>query len=256
MSTLPTDNELPLVQHLLELRNRLLRIIVIILVIFAGLFYFANDIYSFTAAPLVKFLPEHSSMIATEVTSPFLAPFKLTLFVSILLAAPFILHQVWGFIAPGLYQHEKRLARPLLISSVVLFYSGMAFAYFVVFPVVFGFFTSIGPDDVAVMTDISRYLDFVLKLFFAFGIAVELAVATVLLIHAGLVTRQGMVLWRPYIVDGCLILVMRLTPPDVISQTLLPLLMWLLFDIGVFFGRITYRRKMGNELHETEEQSY
>lgn len=254
MSTLPTDNELPLVQHLLELRNRLLRIIVIILVIFAGLFYFANDIYSFTAAPLVKFLPEHSSMIATEVTSPFLAPFKLTLFVSVLLAAPFILHQVWGFIAPGLYQHEKRLARPLLISSVVLFYSGMAFAYFVVFPLVFGFFTSIGPDDVAVMTDISRYLDFVLKLFFAFGIAFEIPIATVLLIHAGLVTPQGMVQKRPYIIVGCFILGMLLTPPDVISQTLLALPMWLLFEIGVFFGRITYRRKMANELQETEEQ--
>ena len=172
MSILPTDNEQPLVQHLLELRNRLLRIIVIILAIFIGLFYFANDIYSYTAAPLVKFLPESSSMIATDVTSPFLAPFKLTLFVSVLLAAPFILHQVWGFIAPGLYQHEKRLARPLLISSIVLFYSGMAFAYFVVFPLVFGFFTSIGPEDVAVMTDISRYLDFVLKLFFAFGIGI------------------------------------------------------------------------------------
>lgn len=254
MSTLPTDNELPLVQHLLELRNRLLRIIVIILVIFAGLFYFSNDIYSFTAAPLVKFLPEHSSMIATEVTSPFLAPFKLTLFVSVLLAAPFILHQVWGFIAPGLYQHEKRLARPLLISSVVLFYSGMAFAYFVVFPLVFGFFTSIGPDDVAVMTDISRYLDFVLKLFFAFGIAFEIPIATVLLIHAGLVTPQGMVQKRPYIIVGCFILGMLLTPPDVISQTLLALPMWLLFEIGVFFGRITYRRKMANELQETEEQ--
>lgn len=255
MSTLPTDNELPLVQHLLELRNRLLRVIAIILVIFAGLFYFANDIYSFTAAPLVKFLPEHSSMIATEVTSPFLAPFKLTLFVSVLLAAPFILHQVWGFIAPGLYQHEKHLARPLLISSVVLFYSGMAFAYFVVFPLVFGFFTSIGPEDVAVMTDISRYLDFVLKLFFAFGIAFEIPIATVLLIQAGLVTPQSMVQKRPYIIVGCFILGMFLTPPDVISQTLLAVPMWLLFEVGVFFGRITYRRKMAKELQETEEQS-
>lgn len=253
MSNLPTDHELPLVQHLLELRNRLLRIIGIVLVIFIALFYFANDIYSFTAAPLVKFLPEHSSMIATEVTSPFLAPFKLTLFVAVLLAAPFILHQVWGFIAPGLYQHEKRLAAPLLISSVVLFYSGMAFAYFVVFPLVFGFFTSIGPEDVAVMTDISQYLNFVLKLFFAFGIAFEIPIATVLLIHAGLVTPQGMAQKRPYIVVGCFIMGMLLTPPDVISQTLLAVPMWLLFETGVFFGRITYRRKTANEVQEHEE---
>src|SRR5690625_7706023 len=148
-----------------------MRIIVIIMVIFLALFYFANDIYSFAAAPLIKFLPEHSSMIVTEVTSPFLAPFKLTLFVSVLLAAPFILHRVWGFIAPGLYQHEKRLAAPLLISSVELFYSGMAFAYFVVFPLVFGFFAGIGPEDVAVMTDISQSLNYVPKLFYALRIA-------------------------------------------------------------------------------------
>src|SRR5690625_1628642 len=253
MSNLPTDHELPLVQHLLELRNRLLRIIGIVLVIFIALFYFANDIYSFTAAPLVKFLPEHSSMIATEVTSPFLAPFKLTLFVSVLLAAPFILHQVWGFIAPGLYQHEKRLAAPLLISSVVLFYSGMAFAYFVVFPLVFGFFTSIGPEDVAVMTDISQYLNFVLKLFFAFGIAFEIPIATVLLIHAVLVTPQGMSQKRPYIVVASSLMAILLTPPDVISQTLLAVPMWLLFETGVFFGRITYRRKSANDLQEHEE---
>jgi sec-independent protein translocase protein TatC len=253
MTVTPTDQELPLVQHLIELRNRLLRIVIIVLAIFAGLFYFANDIYSFTAAPLVKFLPEGSSMIATEVTSPFLAPFKLTLFVSVLLAAPFILHQVWAFIAPGLYQHEKRLARPLLASSVVLFYSGMAFAYFVVFPLVFGFFIRTGPEDVAVMTDISRYLDFVLKLFFAFGIAFEIPIATVLMIQAGLITPDGMAQKRPYIVVGCFVLGMFLTPPDIISQTLLAVPMWLLFEAGVLFGRVAYRRKLVREREEAEE---
>ncbi|MDQ2076487.1 twin-arginine translocase subunit TatC [Marinimicrobium sp. ABcell2] len=254
MTVSPSDNELPLVQHLIELRNRLLRIVAIVLVIFAGLFYFANDIYSFTAAPLVKFLPEGSTMIATEVTSPFLAPFKLTLFVAVLLAAPFILHQVWAFIAPGLYQHEKRLARPLLASSVILFYSGMAFAYFVVFPLVFGFFIRTGPEDVAVMTDISRYLDFVLKLFFAFGIAFEIPIATVLMIQAGMITPDGMAQKRPYIVVGCFVLGMFLTPPDIISQTLLAVPMWILFEAGVLFGRVAYRRKLAREQEEAEEQ--
>ncbi len=183
MTVSPTDKELPLVQHLIELRNRLLRIVVIVLVIFLGLFYFANDIYTLTAAPLQKFLPESTGMIATDVTSPFLAPFKLTLFVAVLLAAPFILHQIWAFIAPGLYKHEKQLAVPLLVSSVVLFYGGMAFAYFVVFPLIFGFFTSVGPEGVSVMTDISSYLDFVLKLFFAFGVAFEIPIATILMIR-------------------------------------------------------------------------
>jgi sec-independent protein translocase protein TatC len=197
MTAARNDAELPLVQHLIELRNRLLRVIAAVLLIFLALFYFSNDIYQFVAAPLQKFLPETSSMIATEVASPFLAPFKLTLFASVLLAIPYILYQVWAFIAPGLYQHEKRLALPLLASSVVLFYAGLAFAYFVVFPLIFGFFTSVGPENVAVMTDISRYLDFVLKIFFAFGIAFEVPVATILLIHAGVISPDGMARKRP-----------------------------------------------------------
>ncbi|WP_027330345.1 twin-arginine translocase subunit TatC [Marinimicrobium agarilyticum] len=247
MTVTSTDKELPLVQHLIELRNRLLRIVVIVLVIFAGLFYFANDIYSMTAAPLQKFLPESTGMIATDVTSPFLAPFKLTLFVAVLLSAPFILHQIWAFIAPGLYKHEKQLAVPLLASSVVLFYGGMAFAYFVVFPLIFGFFTSVGPEDVAVMTDISSYLDFVLKLFFAFGVAFEIPIATILMIHAGIITPDGIAQKRPYVVVGCFVLGMILTPPDIISQTLLAVPMWLLFEVGVFFGRLVYRRDRRRE---------
>ena len=253
MTVTPNDKELPLVQYLLELRNRLLRIIIIVLVIFLGLFYFANDIYTLTAAPLQKFLPESAGMIATDVASPFLTPFKLTLFVAVLLAAPFILHQIWAFIAPGLYTHEKRLALPLLASSVVLFYGGMAFAYFVVFPLVFGFFTSVGPEGVAVMTDMAKYLAFVLKLFFAFGVAFEIPIATILMIHAGIITPDGIAKKRPYVVVGCFVMGMVLTPPDVISQTLLALPMWLLFEVGVFFGRMVYRRDRAREAEEEQE---
>ncbi len=253
MSVSPNENELPLVQHLIELRNRLLRVIVIVLLIFLGLFYFANDIYTLTAAPLQKFLPESAGMIATDVASPFLTPFKLTLFVSVILAAPFILHQIWAFIAPGLYTHEKRLALPLLASSVLLFYGGMAFAYFVVFPLIFGFFTSVGPEGVAVMTDMAKYLDFVLKLFFAFGVAFEIPIATILMIHAGIITPDDMAKKRPYVVVGCFILGMILTPPDIISQTLLALPMWLLFEVGVFFGRMVHRRDLEREREEERE---
>lgn len=253
MTVTPNDKELPLVQHLIELRNRLLRIIIIVLVIFLGLFYFANDIYTLTAAPLQKFLPESTGMIATDVASPFLTPFKLTLFVAVLLAAPFILHQIWAFIAPGLYTHEKRLALPLLASSVVLFYGGMAFAYFVVFPLVFGFFTSVGPEGVAVMTDMAKYLDFVLKLFFAFGVAFEIPIATILMIHAGIITPDGMAQKRPYVVVGCFVLGMILTPPDIISQTLLALPMWLLFEVGIFFGRMVYRRDRAREAEQEQD---
>lgn len=232
------DQEQPLVQHLIELRDRLLRALLVILVIFLGLFYFANDIYTFVSAPLQALLPENSTMIATEVASPFLTPFKLTLFVSLFLAMPFLLFQVWSFIAPGLYQREKRIAIPILISSILLFYAGIAFAYFVVFPLIFGFFTSIGPSNVTIMTDIGSYLDFVMKLFFAFGLAFEIPVATVLLILAGIVSPQGMAQKRPYVIVGCFVFGMLLTPPDVLSQALLAVPMWMLFELGLVFGRI------------------
>lgn len=242
-----TDTEQPLVAHLLELRTRLLRAVVCILVVFLCLFSFANEIYAFVAAPLQKFLPESSSMIATEVASPFLTPFKLTLFVSIVLAVPFLLYQAWSFIAPGLYRNEKAIAIPLLVSSVLLFYAGMAFAYFVVFPIIFGFFTSASPEGVTVMTDIGKYLDFVLSLFFAFGLAFEIPIATLLLIMSGTVSPDSLAKKRPYVVVVCFVLGMFLTPPDVISQSLLALPMWALFEVGIFFGRLIKRRPQPSE---------
>jgi sec-independent protein translocase protein TatC len=233
----------PLVAHLTELRDRLLKALLAILVAFIGLFPFANNIYTFISEPLRALLPEGSSMIATEVASPFLTPFKLTLVLAIFVAIPVILYQVWAFVAPGMYRNEKRIAFPLLASSVVLFYTGAAFAYFVVFPLIFAFFTSVGPTDVAVMTDINRYLDFVLKLFFAFGIAFEVPIAAVILIWSGITSADALAQKRPYIVVGCFVFGMLLTPPDVISQSLLAIPMWLLFEVGVFFGRAVDRSK-------------
>lgn len=242
MSADHTDQEQPLISHLIELRQRLLYSVLAILVIFMGLFYFANDLYTWISAPLTALLPEGTSMIATDVTSPFFAPFKLTLVVSIFAAMPFLLHQAWSFIAPGLYQHEKRLAIPLLISSILLFYLGITFAYFVVFPIIFGFFTSVGPENIAVMTDISSYLNFVLKLFFAFGIVFEIPVATLLLLWSGVVTVKGLKQKRAYVVVGCFVLGMLLTPPDVISQSLLAVPMWLLFELGILLGNVLVRK--------------
>lgn len=239
-----SDQDMPLVAHLTELRSRLLRSVAAVLLIFAALFYFAQDIYALVSAPLRAYLPEGATMIATGVASPFLAPFKLTLMVSLFLAMPVVLHQVWGFIAPGLYQHEKRIAVPLMASSVLLFYAGMAFAYFVVFPIMFGFFASVTPEGVAMMTDIGQYLDFVLTLFFAFGVAFEVPVATFLLIWVGIVDVASLRNSRPYVIVGCFVVGMLLTPPDVFSQTLLAVPMWLLFEIGVFFGaRIRHREE-------------
>lgn len=242
MSDDTSDQPMPLVAHLTELRDRLLRALLAVLVVFICLFPFANEIYAFVSQPLRALLPEGASMIATEVASPFLTPFKLTLVAAIFVAIPWVLYQVWSFIAPGMYRHEKRLAIPLLASSVLLFYAGAAFAYFVVFPLIFAFFTSVGPEDVAIMTDINRYLDFVLKLFFAFGLAFEIPIVAVLLIWAGITTPEDLAKKRPFIIVGCFIFGMLLTPPDVISQSLLAIPMWLLFEIGVFFGRFVQKR--------------
>ncbi len=236
------DQPLPLVAHLTELRDRLLRSLLAVLLVFIGLFPFANEIYSFVSRPLRALLPEGATMIATEVASPFLTPFKLTLVAAIFIAIPYVLYQIWSFIAPGMYRHEKRLALPLLASSVLLFYSGAAFAYYVVFPLIFGFFTSVGPADIAIMTDINSYLNFVLKLFFAFGIAFEIPIAAVILIWAGITTPEDLVRKRPYIIVACFVFGMLLTPPDVISQALLAVPMWILFEVGVFFGRYIQRR--------------
>ncbi len=242
MSEDPVDQPLPLVAHLTELRDRLLRALLAILVVFICLFPFANEIYSFVSQPLRSLLPEGTTMIATEVASPFLTPFKLTLVAAIFVAIPYILYQIWSFIAPGMYRHEKRLAIPLLASSVLLFYAGAAFAYYVVFPLIFAFFTSVGPEDIAMMTDINSYLNFVLKLFFAFGIAFEIPIAAVIMIWAGITTPEDLAKKRPYIIVGCFVFGMLLTPPDVISQALLAIPMWILFEIGVFFGRFIQRR--------------
>jgi len=243
----PQDQEMPLVNHLIELRARLIRILMFVLLIFCGLFYFANDIYGFVSEPLRAFLPEGSQMIATEVASPFLTPFKLTIVASVFLAIPYILYQAWSFIAPGMYQHEKRIAFPLLASSVLLFYAGVAFAYFVVFPLVFGFLTSIGPTEVTVMTDINHYLNFVLKLFFAFGFSFEIPIATIICVWAGITDTQSLSNKRPYIIVGCFVIGMLLTPPDIISQILLALPMWLLFEIGILFSRIIERKQSDSE---------
>lgn len=237
------DQEMPLVSHLQELRKRLMNSILAALTLFLGLIWFANDIYSYVSAPLRRFLPEGATMIATEVASPFLTPFKLALVCALLLAMPFILHQIWSFIAPGMYRSEKRFAIPLLVSSILLFYLGVAFAYYVVCPLVFGFFTSVSPEGVTVMTDINHYLNFVLKLFFAFGLSFEIPVATVLLVWAGIATPDSLAAKRPYVVVGCFVLGMLLTPPDIISQTLLAGPMWLLFEVGILFARLSTRGK-------------
>jgi len=237
-----TDQPLPLVAHLTELRDKLLRAILAVLLMFIVLFPFANDIYALVSQPLRELLPEGATMIATEVASPFFTPFKLTLFAGAFLAMPYVLYQIWSFIAPGMYRQEKRLAIPLLVSSVLLFYLGAAFAYFVVFPLIFAFFTSVAPEDITIMTDINSYLNFVLQLFFAFGIAFEIPIAALLLIWAGITTPEALAAKRPYIIVGCFIFGMLLTPPDIISQSLLAIPMWLLFEVGVYFGKITQNR--------------
>ncbi|GED45329.1 Sec-independent protein translocase protein TatC [Vreelandella aquamarina] len=246
------QSQAPLIEHLIELRSRLMKAIVVILVVFLGLYSFANDIYSFVAEPLMALLPEGSQMIATEVASPFLAPFKLTLVVAVFIAIPFVLHQAWAFVAPGLYDNEKMLAIPILVSSVALFYAGAAFAYYVVFPLLFEFFTQTGPENVAVMTDINQYLNFVLKLFFAFGVAFEIPIATFLLILSGATTVESLSKKRPYIVLGCFVVGMLLTPPDVISQSLLAIPMYLLYEVGLLFGRLVRKRRAEADAEDQE----
>ena len=204
--TTEQESELPLMSHLIELRNRLLKAVVLVVLFFACMFPFSNDLYLYLSDPLRSLLPEGSTMIATQVASPFLAPFKLTMVLALFLGMPFILHQAWSFIAPGLYKKEKRLALPLLGSSIILFYLGIAFAYYVVFPLIFGFFTATGPEDVKVMTDISAYLDFVLKLFFAFGIVFEIPIATILLIWSGATTADDLAKKRAYVLVSCFVI--------------------------------------------------
>ena len=239
-----TDKQQPLITHLVELRDRLLRGLLAVAIIAACLLPFSNDLYHFLAEPLLRHLPESSTMIATEVASPFLIPFKLTLSLSVLLAIPVLLYQLWAFIAPGLYDNERKLVFPLLFASTILFFLGIVFAYYVVFPLVFGFFTQAAPDGVAIMTDISSYLDFVLKLFFAFGLAFEVPIATLLLIWTGVSTVKSLAEKRPYIIVGAFVIGMLLTPPDIISQTLLALPVWMLFELGLFSARFLPKQEM------------
>ncbi|EPM4141565.1 MULTISPECIES: Sec-independent protein translocase subunit TatC [Klebsiella] len=231
------DDTQPLISHLIELRKRLLNSIIAILVIFLALVYFANDIYQLVSAPLISKMPVGATMIATDVASPFFTPIKLTFMVSVILSVPIILYQVWAFVAPALYKHERRLVVPLLVSSTLLFYIGMAFAYFVVFPLAFGFLTHAAPEGVLVSTDIRSYLDFVMALFMAFGVSFEVPVAIVLLCWMGVTTPEELRKKRPYVLVGAFVVGMLLTPPDVFSQTLLAIPMYCLFEVGVFFAR-------------------
>lgn len=250
------NDEQPFLEHLIELRARILRSLLVVVVIFLPLYaFFANELYGFIAAPLMDVLPEGSSMIATQVASPFITPFKLAIYTAIFFGVPFWLHQLWSFVSPGLYRHEKRFAVPLLVSSIILFYCGAAFVYYLVFPLVFTFFVGVSPDGVPMMTDIAYYLDFVLKLVIAFGLAFEIPIATMLLAMTGIATADSMAHKRPYVIVGCFIVGMLLTPPDVISQLLLALPTWMLFELGVFFARFVEKREGEKEQEAKEEEA-
>jgi len=252
-STKTQEQQQGLIGHLVELRTRLLRILISIFIIFLPLAFFANDLYSILAMPLLETMPQGTSMIATQVASPFLTPFKFALVLSVFLGMPVILYHFWTFIAPGLYGHERKMMLPLLAGSVVLFYSGVLFAYYAVFPLVFAFLSSVAPEGVAVMTDISSYLDFVLKLFFAFGLAFEIPIVTIVLVWAGVATPDQLVSKRPYVIVTAFVMGMLLTPPDIISQTLLAVPMWMLFEVGVLLSRIVVKNKAEREAAEQSE---
>ncbi len=247
----PGGQEMPFLAHLVELRDRLLRIVIAILIVFLALSPFLNDLFTFFSEPLQRSLPEGTQMIATSPISPFFIPLKLGLVLAAFISIPYSLYQIWGFIAPGLYKHEKYLVTPLLVSSTLLFYLGIVFAYFVVFPIIFQFMVSTTPDGVSMMTDISSYFDFVLKLFFAFGVAFEVPVATFLLIWTGMTTPESLSEKRPYIIVGAFIIAMLMTPPDIISQTLLAIPVLLLFEAGLFFSKLMLRKRA--EMVATEE---
>ena len=233
----PEPQETTFISHLLELRDRLLRAVGAVLLLFLVVAPFANTLYEYLAAPLMSVLPEGNTMISTEPHGPFFVPFKFAFAFATAVAMPYLLYQLWAFVAPGLYDSEKRLAIPLLISSSGLFYLGIMFAYFVVFPIIFKFFTSTAPEGVAVMTDINAYLSFVLKLFFAFGLAFEVPVATVLMVKMGVTTTTSLAAKRPYIIVGAFVVGMLLTPPDLFSQTMLAIPVWILFEIGLYVSK-------------------
>jgi sec-independent protein translocase protein TatC len=248
----PTEEDLAegtLLSHLIELRTRLLRMVLAVLVVFIGLLPWADDIFARVSEPLREVLPG-GQMIATQVASPLLTPFKLTFFAALFVAMPVVLYQIWAFVAPGLYRKEKRFAMPLLASSIVLFYLGIAFAYYVVFPLMFNFFTSIAPEGVEVQTDISQFLDFITTIFFAFGLAFEVPIATVLVVWTGLTTPKKLGGARPYVFLGAFVIGMFLTPPDMISQTLLAVPVYLLYEVGILMSKIFVSRE-----EEPEEEA-
>ena len=238
----PEPQEATFISHLLELRDRLLRAVGAVLLLFLVTAPFANTLYEYLAAPLMSALPEGNTMISTEPHGPFFVPFKFAVAFATAIAMPYLLYQLWAFVAPGLYDSEKRLAVPLLISSSGLFYLGILFAYFIVFPVIFAFFTSTAPEGVAVMTDINAYLSFVLKLFFAFGLAFEVPVATVLMVRMGVTTTTSLAAKRPYIIVGAFVVGMLLTPPDLFSQTMLAIPVWILFEVGLYVSKMVKPR--------------
>jgi len=232
-----------LISHLLELRDRLLRAFLAVIVVFIPIVFFANEVFTFVAQPLIDQLPKGASLIATSVISPFMTPFKLAFFVALFLAMPFVLHQVWAFVAPGLYRHEKRFALPLLVSSIILFYAGIAFAYFIVFPVMFQFFANTTPAGVTMMTDIANYMDFVLTMFLCFGLAFEIPVVVVLLVLTGLVKVDKLTEIRGYVLIGIFVVAALLTPPDAISQTIMAVPMYLLYEGGLAMARLMNRMR-------------
>jgi sec-independent protein translocase protein TatC len=232
------DKEETFISHLVELRDRLIRALVAVGVVFLALVNWARDIYSLLAAPMLAALPQGGHMIATDVAGAFFVPMKVTMMVAFLIALPYVLYQAWAFVAPGLYQHEKRLALPLLVASVVLFFIGMGFAYFIVFPTVFAFINAFAPEGVAVMTDIDKYLSFVLTTFLAFGVTFEVPVAVIVLVRVGLVSIEKLKEIRPYVIVGCFVVGAIFTPPDVLSQIMLAVPMWLLYELGIVMARV------------------
>ena len=243
-----------LISHLMELRDRLLRAVIVTAIVFVPCAIYSNELFTLIAMPLLEKLPQGTSMIATSLVAPFMAPLKLALFVALFIAMPYVLYQAWAFVAPGLYKHEKRFAVPLVVSSIVLFYCGVAFAYFVVFPLMFAFLTSTAPTGVLLMTDMSNYLDFVLLLFFAFGVAFEIPVATVLLAATGLVKLETMTKNRGYVVLAIFIIAAFLTPPDALSQCFMAVPMYLLYEAGIVMSRMLLRDKLARQREEASQE--
>ncbi len=243
-----TDQEQSLVSHLVELRSRLIKAVFAVLVLVLVMFPFAGEIYTLIAQPVLKNLSQGTEMIATGVLSPFLTPFKMVIILAVMLSMPIIIYQIWAFVAPGLYKQEKRIAVPILISSIFLFYLGCAFAFFVVFPIIFVFLPGIAPEGVTYMPDINSYLDIVVRLFFAFGLAFEIPVAVIILIMLGVTSAEKLANARPFVIIGIFVVAMLLTPPDPSSQVLLAIPMWLLFEFGIVMGKFLRKKKLSKQV--------